>query len=162
MKIIKILSVVTAVLVMSSCEKSELDPTLNQVAVTPVTITNANYLPDPVVSTSLQAGGKIEIALSVPDGKTIKEITRIGTSTSAALMLNSGTTGFYKSTPISVNSSTYTFTTSISEYFTINPVSPQNLAAKADAELSYRFYFLVTMSDDSKEISTPVRVLVLK
>jgi hypothetical protein len=162
MKIVKILSVVTAALVMYSCEKAALDPTLDQRPATPVSITNATgFRPDPVVTTSLAAGGKIEISLSVPGGKTIKEITKIATSTSPVQIQSLGSTGWYVATPISVNSSTYTYNTSVSDYFTINPVSKDNPAAKAGAELAYRFYFLVTINDGSKEISMPVRVLVL-
>lgn len=56
---------------------------------------------------------------------------------------------------------TVTFTTTLTEYFTKNPVSGSNPAAKADTELALRFYFLVTLDDNTTIFTPGVRILVL-
>jgi hypothetical protein len=164
MKIIKILSVIAVALVLLGCEKSDIDPALDQRPDVPVSITNATeFRPDPTVTTSLAGGGNIQIVLSIPEtkGRTIKEITKIAASTSYTKIQSSGTSGFYVATPIMVNGTTYTYNTSITEYFTRFPVSASNPAAKANTELALRLYFLVTLDDGTQLITTPVRILVL-
>ena len=149
-----------------------------------------DYRPEPTVSTSISGGGTIQIVLAIPasSGRTIKEITRIAGSTTYSLLQNptslnvvggvfsastgifsyAATTpptltlsgGFYNLTPIPVNGITYTYNTSLTQYFSIFPVAKNNLAAAANAELSFRFYFLVTLDDGSVIIPEPVRILV--
>jgi hypothetical protein len=164
MKIIKILSVIAMAMVMYSCKKTDPEQPYDARPAIPVSISNAiAFRPDPVVTTSLGGDKKIAITLSVEGtGRTIKEITRVATSTDYTAIQSTGNTGFYVLTPIPVDATSYTYNTSITEYFTINPVTGSNKAAAANAELSYRFYFLLKMDDGSTAISTPVRVLVLQ
>ena len=149
-----------------------------------------DYRPEPTVSTSVSGGGAIQIVLAIPgsSGRTIKEITRIAGSTTYSLLQNptsanvvggifsaatgifsyAATTpptltlagGFYNLTPIPVNAITYTYNTTLAQYFTIFPVAKNNLAAAANTELSFRFYFLITLDDGSVIIPEPVRILV--
>jgi len=64
-------------------------------------------------------------------------------------------------TPIAASGTSYTYNTSLTEYFTKNPVSASNPAAKVNTELALRFYFLVTLDDNTQLVTMPVRVLVL-
>ena len=164
MKFNKILSVVAAALVMCSCEKSDIDPALDLRPDVPVMITNATeFRPDPTVTTSLSGDNKIAITLAIPEGsgRKIAEITRIAASTSYTKIQSGGSTGYYSATPIPVNGTTFTYNTSISEYFAKFPVSASNPAAKANTELALRLYFLVKLDDGTELVSMPVRVLVL-
>jgi hypothetical protein len=150
-------------LVLNSCSKQATNPLLDLRPDVPVTITNAtDYRPDPTVTTTI-GGGAIQITLSIPaqSGRTIAEITKIASSTSYTKIQGGGTSGFYSATPIPVNNITYTYNTSLTEYFTKNPVSTSNPAAKANTELGLRFYFLLTLDNGSKLVTMPVRVLVL-
>lgn len=146
----------------TSCEKQDgvLDDIRPEI---PVTVPNAtDYRPDPTVTTSLSGTGTITITIAVPEGRTIKEITKVATSTTYTQIQSTGTTGFYTTAPIPVNASTYTFTTSLTEYFQKNPVVPvTNPAATANVELARRFYFMITMEDGSVIFPRPVRILVL-
>jgi len=121
----------------------------------------ADYRPDPTVTTSMTGGGNIQIVLSLPKNskRTIKEITSVAGSTSYTKI--QGTSGFYNTAPIAASGATVTFTTSLTEYFTKFPVSASNPAAKADTELTNRFYFLVTLDDNTTIITPGVRILVL-
>lgn len=69
--------------------------------------------------------------------------------------------GYYNLTPIPVNATTYTYNTSLTQYFSIFPAASNNLAAAANRELSFRLYFLVTLDDGTVLIADPVRILVL-
>jgi hypothetical protein len=127
-----------------------------------ITVTNANdYRPDPTITVSLSGSGTITINLSLAanSGRTIKEITHVAASTTYTKI--QGSTGFYNTAPIAGNGTTATFTTSLTEYFTKIPVSGSNPAAKANVELANRFYFLVTLDDNSTVITFPVRILVV-
>ena len=162
MKILNIVSVVVAALVLTSCSKQEIDPLMDARPDIPVTISNAvEYRPDPTIYCSLK-DSVIQITISVPNGKTITEISKIATSTSYSKIQSSTATGWYVATPIPVNASTYTYKTSIKEYFAINPATAAtgaNPPAKAEAELGNRFYFLIKLSDGTTLIPMPVRVL---
>jgi len=129
----------------------------------PVTVQNAaDYRPEPTVTTPL-ATGAIQIVLSIPSGsgRTIKEITRVVGSTSYAALQNPSTAN-YIAAPIAGSGTTATFNTSIAEYFVKYPINPTlNPAAKANTELTNRYYFLITLDDGTTIISNPVRVLVL-
>jgi hypothetical protein len=155
---------ILAALVMNGCSKQETDPLLDLRPDVPVSINNATeYRPDPTVTTSMAGGGNIQVVLSIPveAGRRIAEITRIAASTSYTRIQSSGTSGFYVATPIPVNGTTYTYNTTLTEYFTKNPVSTANPAAKANTELALRFYFLITLDDGTKLVTMPVRILVL-
>ena len=148
----------------NSCTKQKTNPLADIRPDVPVTVTNAtDYRPDPTVTTSLAGGGAIQIILAISgqSGRSIKEITKIAASTSYAKIQGAGTTGFYVAAPIAGNGTSITFNTSITEYFSKNPVSSSNPAAKVNNELALRFYFLITLDDGSKLITMPVRVLVL-
>jgi hypothetical protein len=162
--IYKTVFIIIAAISINSCSKQETNPLLDLRPDVPVSITNATeYRPDPTVTTSIANGGAIQIVLSIPSqsGRTITEISKIAASTSYTRIQSTGTTGFYVATPITVNGTTYTYNTSLTEYFVKNPVSTANPAAKANTELSLRFYFLITLDDGSKLVTMPVRILVL-
>ena len=162
MKILKIISVIIAALTITSCSKQDTDPLMDARPDVPVIYTNAvEYRPDPTIYCSLK-DSIIQITVSVPNGKTIAEISRIATSTSYTQIQSTGATGWYVATPIPVNASTYTYNTTIKQYVTINAVTATtgaNPPAKAEAELGFRFYFLIKLSDGTVLIPNPVRVL---
>jgi hypothetical protein len=166
-KNLKFLSLLCLTMIMISCKKEDFNGLSDVRPAVPVTVTNAiDFRPEPTVGTSISAGGAIQIILAIPagTGRTIKEITRIAASTSYTAIQSGATTGFYTTTPpfspIPVNATTYTFNTSLSQYFTIHPVSAANPAATANTELARRFYFKITLDDGSVIIPESVRVLV--
>lgn len=143
------------------CEK-ETGPLSDIKPAIPVTVANAAaYRPDPTVTTSISGGGAIQIVLSIPasSGKTIKEITNVVGNTSYTAVQATG--GSYVPVPITASGTTVTFNTSLAQYFTVYPVSSSNPAAAANVELARRFYFKITLSDNTEIITEPVRVLVL-
>jgi hypothetical protein len=148
----------------TSCEK-EVGPLTDVKPAVPVTVSNAEaFRPDPTVTTSLSGGGAITITLNIPSasGRTIKEITKVAASTSYSAIQGIGTNiVYYTPDPIAGTGTTATFTTSLTQYFTKHPVSSTNPAAAANTELARRFYFLITLDDNSVIVSEPVRVLVL-
>jgi len=150
-------------LVLFSCTKQKgFGPKSDNIPANVISVQNATeWRPDPTVTTSISGGGNIQIVLTLPTGskRAIKEITRVATSTSYTKI--QGTTGMYISGPVAGSSTTVTFNTTLTEYFTKNPVSGSNPAAKADTELALRFYFLVTLDDNTTIISPGVRILVL-
>jgi hypothetical protein len=126
----------------------------------PVTVQNAmDYRPEPTVSTSVSGGGSIQIILTIPSssGRTIKEITKVAASTSYTQIQSSGSTGFYTSAPIAATGTTVTFTTSLTEYIS----KAGGTVPAANNELAKKFYFLVTLDDNSVIVTDAVRVLVL-
>jgi hypothetical protein len=164
LKIYKTAFIIMGAMIINSCSKQDIDPLMDLRPAVPVSITNATeFRPDPTVTTSLSAGGKIVVTLSIPasGGRTIKEITRIAASTSYTKIQSGGSTGYYENAPIAVSGTTYTYNTTVADYFTKFPVSTANPAAKANSELSLRFYFLVTLDDNSQVVTMPVRILVL-
>lgn len=163
-RIYKTALLIIGAMIINSCSKQDLDPLLDNRPDVPISITNATeFRPDPTISTSLVAGGNIAITLSIPasSGRTIKEITRIAASTSYTKIQSGGSTGYYENAPIAVNGTTYTYNTTVSDYFVRFPVSTSNPAAKANTELALRFYFLVTLDDNTQLVTMPVRILVL-
>jgi hypothetical protein len=143
-----------------ACKKEEgpLDDLRPSIA---VTVPNAiAFRPEPTVSTTLATNDSvITIKLSVAgSGRTIKEVTKIAASTSYAQIQSTGTTGFYTlGTVTGTNTAEVTFVTSIRQYFTVHPGGGPTV----NAELARRFYFLLTLDDNTKIIPSPVRVLVL-
>jgi hypothetical protein len=146
-------------LTMISCKKQAFNGLSDVRPAVPVTVTNAiDYRPEPTVAASISGGGAIQITLAIPagTGRTMKEITKVAASTTYTQIQSTGTTGFYTSAPIPVNSTTYTFNTSLSEYVVKGP----GTIPGAGAELAKRFYFLITLDDGSVVIPESVRVLV--
>ena len=147
-----------------SCKK-EVGPLSDLKPEVPVTVSNAAaYRPEPTVTTSLSGGGAIQIVLAIPagSGRSIKEITQVAASTTYSAIQGMGSPiVYYTAAPISASGTTVTFTTTIAEYFTKHPVSAANPAATANTELARRFYFLITLDDNTVIIPQPVRVLVL-
>lgn len=157
-KYIKLLSVVIMAFVLGSCTKQTIGPLLDLRPNIPVTVANAvDYRPDPTVSTSKSAGGAIQIILSIPTGlgRTIKEITKVSASTSYTLV--QGATGAYNSAAIPGSGTTATFNTTLAEYVTKAP----GVIPAANSELAKRFFFIVTLDDNSTIVTMPTRVLVL-
>jgi hypothetical protein len=149
------------VLLSSSCKKEDFNGLSDVRPTIPVTVTNAiDYRPDPTVATSKAGGGNIQIILSIPpsSGRTIKEITKVAASTTYTAIQSTGTTGFYTTAPIAVNSTTATFNTTVAEYVT---KGPGTTPATTNTELAKRFYFLLTLDDGTTIIPQPVRVLYL-
>jgi hypothetical protein len=162
----KIAFIIMGAIVMNSCSKQETDPLMDARPDVPVSITNAKeFRPDPTVTCSLK-DSVIQIDLSIPaqSGRTIAEITKIATSTSFTKIQASGTTGFYVATPIPVNGTSYSYKTSLAQYFALNAptaATGANPPAKASAELGFRFYFLIKLDDGTQLVTMPVRVLVV-
>ena len=166
-KNLKFLSFLFLTVVMVSCKKEAFNGLSDVRPAIPVTVTNAiDYRPEPTVSTSVAAGGAIQIVLSIPasSGRTIKEITKIAASTTFTQIQSTGATGFYTTAPsfapIPVNATTYTFNTSLSEYILKGPGTVPTISTTVGTELAKRFYFLITLDDGSVIIPEPVRVLV--
>jgi len=146
-----------------SCTKDKgFGPKSDNIPPNVISVQNAaDYRPDPTVTTSIAGGGNIQIVLSLPKNskRTIKEITNVAGATSYTKI--QGTTGFYNTAPIAGSGTTVTFTTTLTEYFIKFPISASNPAGKADTELTNRFYFKVTLDDNTIIITPGVRILVL-
>ncbi|HEY1201469.1 MAG TPA: hypothetical protein VGE79_10830 [Niastella sp.] len=166
-RIYKTAFLILGAMIINSCSKQDIDPLQDNRPTVPVSITNATeFRPDPTVTTSLAAGGNISVVLSIPasSGRTIKEITRIAAATSYTKIQSGGSTGYYENAPIAVNGTTYTYNTTVSDYFVKFPATSatgSNPPAAANKELALRFYFLVTLDDNSQVVTMPVRILVL-
>jgi hypothetical protein len=164
---IYITAFIMGAIIIDGCSKQDIDPLMDNRPAVPVSITNATeFRPDPTVTTSLAGGGKISITLSIPasSGRTIKEITRIAAATSYTKIQSGGSTGYYENAPIAVNGTTYTYNTTVADYFVKFPATSttgSNPPATANKELALRLYFLVTLDDNSQVIAMPVRILVL-
>jgi len=129
-------------------------------ASTPITISNSvGYRPDPTVTCSIGGDSSITITLNVaPTSKhTIKEITKVATSSSYTAIQSTGTTGFYPVAVIPVNGTTVTFKTTLGTYLGVYPKE----VIKLNTELVNRFYFRITLDDGSIVYPTPARVLVV-
>ncbi len=160
-KNIKFLSFLFLTVLMMSCKKEEFNGLSDVRPTVPVTVTNAiDYRPEPTVSTSIAAGGAIQIILAIPStsGRTIKEITRIAASTTYSKV--QGTTGLYNTTPITVGATTYTFNTTLAEYVVKGPGTIPTVSTTAGTELANRFYFMITLDNGDVIIPEAVRVLV--
>ena len=167
----KITFLALVVTTFTSCE-DEVGPLTDIRPAIPVTVTNAfAYRPEPTVTTSLAGGGNIQIILSIPasSGRTIKEVavatsTTTTTTNTYTAIQSTGTTGFWTGSPFAASGTTFTFNTTIAQYFTLNPATATtgtNPPAVANVELARRIYFKLTLDDNSVIIAQPVRVLVL-
>ena len=157
----KLLSVLSLAIMIISCKKEDFNGLSDLRPAVPVTVTNAiDFRPEPTVSTSISGGGAIQIILAIPSGsgRTIKEITRIAASTTYTKI--QGTAGLYNAAAIPVNATTYTFNTTLAEYVVKGPGVIPTVSATVGTELANRFYFMLTLDDNSVVISQAVRVLV--
>lgn len=159
--ILKIFSLLFTISTVVGCTKEDFNGISDMRPAVPVTVTNAiAFRPDPTVGTSKAGGGNIQIILQIPasSGRTIKEITKIAANTTFTAIQSTGTTGFYNTAPIPVNSTTATFNTTVAEYVV---KGPGTVPTTTNVELAKRFYFKLTLDDGSEIITTPVRVLYL-
>lgn len=131
-----------------------------------ITVTNASYYERiPFVTTSISAGGKIDITLQLAEGSTanIKEITRVNaSSTNKAINATSVqvSTGLYNTAVITGNGKSVTFSTTIDEYLKKKGLT--TLQATATAPYDLQFYFLVTLDNGQTIIPLETRVRALK
>jgi hypothetical protein len=162
-KNMRFLSFLFLAALMISCKKEDFNGLSDVRPEVPVTVTNAiDFRPEPTVSTSISAGGAIQITLAIPasSGRTIKEITKVAASTTYTQIQSTGSTGWYTSAPIPVNGITYTFNTSLTEYVVKGPGTIPPVSTTVGTELAKRFYFLITLDNGAVIIPEPVRVLV--
>jgi hypothetical protein len=153
---------------LSSCTK-EVGPLSDLKPVTSVLVSNAiAFRPEPTVSVSRTAVvspgvlGPIQIVLSLDAAspRSIASITKVAASTSYAAIQSTGSTGFYTTAPIAASGKTATFNTSLTEYTAKTGLAVTTTATPSNTELARRFYFLVTLDDNSVIVTEPVRVLV--
>ncbi|MBS1601300.1 MAG: hypothetical protein JST42_01440 [Bacteroidetes bacterium] len=126
----------------------------------PISVQNAvGFRPDPTVTASVGGDSSITInmVLASAAGRTIKEITKVATSSSYAAIQSTGSSGFYPVPVIPGSGATVTFKTSLSVYHTVYPKE----AFKLNTELVNRFYFRITLDDGTIVYPTPTRVLVV-
>ena len=126
----------------------------------PISVQNAvGFRPDPTVTASVNGDSSITVnmVLASTTGRTIKEITKVATSSSYAAIQSAGTTGFFPVPVIPGSGSSVTFKTSLSIYHSVYPKE----AFKLNTELVNRFYFRITLDDGSIVYPTPTRVLVV-
>ena len=122
-----------------------------------------DYLPSPTVKAS-KAENKITITLQVPGDRKITEVKKIAASTTAnytaiysGTTVGTGTTQLWSSTPIQVNASTYTFTTSFDEYKT----KTASGTPASNALLGRDFYFMLGLDNGQTVITMNIRVWVV-
>jgi len=154
-------------LVFVSCKKTEGFHSLTDTKAPNATIvTNAyDFLPSPTVKAS-KAENKITITLQVPEstGRKIKDVTKIAASTSAnwttiysGTVVGTATSQLWSNTPIAVNGSTYTFTTTIDEY----KLKTASGTPASNAFLGRDFYFMLTLDNGETVITENIRVWVV-
>jgi hypothetical protein len=151
-----------------SCTKEE-GPLSDVKPTTAVLVSNAiAFRPEPTVSVSRSAVvspgvlGPIQITLSLDAAspRSIASITKVAASTSYAAIQSTGATGFYTTAPIVASGKSVTFTTSLTEYSSKTGLAITTTVTPSNTELARRFYFLVTLDDNSVIVTEPVRVLV--
>lgn len=167
-KIITSTIIYVSLVVAISCKKTEgFNSLTDNPADNPVTVANVyDYLPTPTVKAS-KAENKIVITLQIPaeSGRKIKEITKIAASTTAnytaiynGTTVGTSTSQLWSNTPIPVNATTYTFSTTFDEYkmktgTTTNPAS--------NTLLGRDFYYMLTLDNGQTVISMNIRVWVV-
>ncbi len=154
---------------LTACKKDygPLGPTTDSRPEVPVTVSNVyDFRPAPTVKAS-KAENKITITLQIPaeTGRTIKEVTKIAASTTAnftaiysGTAVGIGTTQLWSMTPIPVNATTYTFTTTFDEYKLKTGVTT---VPASNALLGRDFYFLLTLDNGQTVIPQNIRVWVV-
>ncbi|HEV8283983.1 MAG TPA: hypothetical protein VGQ09_06720 [Chitinophagaceae bacterium] len=162
---ISIIICVLAAISISSCKKDEFNFLSQNHPDVQVTVSNLYGMFNgvPTVATSVSGGGAITVTLTIPEntGRTIKEITRVGVSTSTTnYKVVEVSTGLYNTAPINGNGTSVTFTTSLSEFTTKTGVAAPSPAGTATSFLSRYFYFLITLDNGDQIMPVPVRVYV--
>jgi hypothetical protein len=151
-----------------SCKKTEgFGPLTDNKPAVPVTVANVyDYLPAPTVKAS-KAENKITITLQIPasTGRTIKEVTKITAQATGSYgtiftgtAVGTSATQLWSNTPIPVNSTSYTFTTTFDEYKTKKAVTG---TIASNSLLAHDFYFMLTLDNGETVIPTYVRVWVV-
>lgn len=159
-----IIYILIAVVMISSCKKTDLNPLNDFRPAIPVTVSNVfDFRPSPTVKAS-KAENKITITLQIPSnsGRTIKEITKVAASTSANFTViqtatTVGTSGLYTLTPIPGSGNTATFTTTFDEY----KAKTGAATPASNALLGRDFFFVVTLDDGQTIIPQSIRVWVV-
>lgn len=156
----------------TSCEKTEGFTSLtDSPAELPVTVANVyDYLPGPTVKAS-KAENKITITLQLPaaSGRTIKEVTKIAVAGTASYgpihngtVVGRGSNQLWSNTPIPVNATSYTFTTTFTEAQAKSPTAlGLTWPAASNALLGMDFYFQLKLDNDQLVIPSYVRVFVV-
>lgn len=168
MKPFRILSIaVAAAISLASCKKEGFGPLSDNRPEVPVTVANVfEFRAAPVVKAS-KAENKIMITLQIPaeTGRTIKEVIKIAAAASNnwttiynATAVGTANTQLWSNTPIPVNSTTYTFTTTFDEYKTKTATAA---TPASNALLGRDFYFMLKLDNDEIIIPTNVRVWVV-
>ncbi len=162
------LAIVLFVCGLSACKKDGFGPLTDSRPEVPVTIANVfDYRPAPTVKAS-KAENKITITLQIPSssGRTIKEVTKMAASTTANFTaINSGTAvgtaigSLWSITPVAVNATSYTFTTTFDEY-RVKTATAASTVIASNALLPRDFYFLLTLDNNQTVIPQNIRVWV--
>jgi hypothetical protein len=167
MKKYNLIIALTLILGLGSCKKDYDYLSLRDaIPADAIIVSNATYYERiPFVTTSISAGGKIDITLQLADGSSanIKEITRVNaSSTNKAINATSvqTTTGLYNTAAIAGNGKSATFSTTIDEYLKKKGLA--TLQATATAPYDLQFYFLVTLDNGQTIIPLETRVRPLK
>ena len=160
----KILSILTLMFFLASCEKDGFGPLTESRPDVPVTVANAtDFRPGPAVTVS-RATNTFSIVLEIPSssGRTIKEITKVA-ATSGSSQALFGTTGLYNTAAIAGNGTNkITFNTSLTEYTSkTGQAVPANNPPVNGVELTRQFYFLVKLDNDQTIVTQQVRVVVV-
>ena len=167
-KLIQINIAIALMLLAVSCKKTEgFNSLSDQRPDVPVTVANAyDYLPSPTVKAS-KAENKITITLQIPaeSGRKIKEINKIAASTTAnytaiysGTAVGTGTTQLWSNTPVAVNATSYTFSTTFDEY---KAKTGTTATPASNAFLGRDFYFLLTLDNGQTIIPMYTRVWVV-
>jgi hypothetical protein len=160
-----VLMLLLTMVTFSSCKKDGFNGLTDTQPEVPVTVTNVyDFRPSPTVKAS-KAENKITITLEIPasSGRKIREITKIAAAVTAnyTVIYNSttvGTSALWSNTPIPVNGTTYTFTTTFDEYKTKTGVTA---TPASNALLGRDFYFLLTLDDGQQLVPRNTRVWVV-
>ena len=167
----KKLSYIASLLVlfsMASCTKDDIVSIRDAEATdNAVTVTNYKYFERiPIVETSIAAGGKIDIALTLPSSSTrsFKEITRVAASTTNASINASAvqkTTGLYQ-TAIAATGKSFTYSTTIADYLAFKKITvlPSTTTGGIVTYSDMQFFFLITLDDNTTVIPYEIRVRV--
>lgn len=155
------------IMAFSSCKKDGFGPLSDSIAPTPVMVNNVyDYRPTPTVKASkLENQIKIILELPASTGRTFKEISKIAaqpagnfTAIYTGTTVGTGTSQLWSNTPIPVNASTYTFTTTFDEFKTKTGVTA---TPASNALLTRDFYFKVKLDNDEEIYPMSVRVFVV-
>ncbi len=160
------------VVLSTSCEKTEGFTALtDSPAEIPVSVANVyDHLPAPTVRAS-KAENKITITLQLlaESARTIKEVTKIavaGTASYGAIhngtVVGRGANQLWSNTPIPVNGTSYTFSTTFTEAQAKSPTALGLIWPPAsNTLLGMDFYFQLKLDNDQTIIPRYVRVFVV-